>query len=117
MTKDSDQLRLKHIRQSIEKVEQLAHTLHTCGNFESKWVERYALLYCLEVIGEASINISEDLKEAYPDVAWKEMRGLRNIIVHQYYYLSLTIIWDVVINDIPVLKGQVMGIIKDINNK
>ncbi|MDR1407140.1 MAG: DUF86 domain-containing protein, partial [Tannerella sp.] len=67
-----------------------------------------------EIIGEASVNVSDDLKEQYPDVDWKEMRGMRNFVTHQYFGVSLTIIWDIVVNDIPVLKKQIRDIINDL---
>ncbi|GHT53981.1 hypothetical protein FACS189446_2630 [Bacteroidia bacterium] len=43
------------------------------------------------------------------------MRGMRNFVTHQYFGVSLTIIWDIVINDIPLLKKQIQGIINDLD--
>jgi uncharacterized protein with HEPN domain len=65
--------RLGHIRDSIEKIEYIARMLHTQENFESKWIEQDAIIRNLEIIGEAVVNISDDLKQNYPDVAWKEV--------------------------------------------
>ena len=106
--------RLGHIRDCIEKIEHLAHTLHNQDNFESNWVEQDAIIRNLEVIGEASINISDDVKQKYPDVSWKEMRGMRNFVTHQYFGVELSDIWSTVINDIPLLKTQILEIIDDI---
>jgi uncharacterized protein with HEPN domain len=47
-------------------------------------------------------------------MAWKEMRGMRNFVTHQYFGISLTIIWDIVVNNIPVLKKQINDIIADL---
>jgi len=69
--KNKDLFRLGHIHDSIEKIEYLARMLHTQDNFETKWIEQDAIIRNLEIIGEAVINISDDLKQNYPDVSWK----------------------------------------------
>ena len=113
---DKDLFRLGHIRDSIEKIEYITHILHTQNNFESKWIEQDAIIRNLEIIGEAVINISDDLKQNYPDVAWKEIRGMRNFVTHQYFGIELNEIWSTVIHDIPLLKKQIQQIIEDIEN-
>ena len=109
--RDKDLFRLEHILDSIEKIEYLTHLLHTQNNFETKWIEQDAIIRNLEIIGEATINISDDIN---PDVSWKEIRGMRNIVTHQYFGVELNEIWSTVINDIPMLKKQIQKIIEDI---
>jgi len=111
---DKNLFRIEHILDSIEKIEYLAQVLHTLDNFESKWIEQDAIIRNLEIIGEATINISDDLKLNYPDVSWKEIKGMRNFVTHQYFGVELDEIWSTVINDIPLLKKQIQKIIKDI---
>jgi len=113
---DKNLFRLRHIRDSIEKIEYLVRILHNQDNFETKWIEQDAIIRNLEVIGEAVINISDDLKQNYPDVSWKEIRGMRNIVTHQYFGVELSEIWSTVINDVPILKNQIQKIIEDIEN-
>ena len=114
--KNKNLFRLEHIRDSIEKIEYLSRMLHTQENFETKWIEQDAIVRNLEIIGEAVINISDDLKLNYPDVSWKEIRGMRNFVTHQYFGVELGEIWNTVINDIPLLKKQIQKIIVDIEN-
>jgi len=114
--KDKNLLRLRHISNSIEKIEYLARMLHTQDGFETKWIEQDAIIRNLEVIGEAVVNISDDLKQNYPDIAWKEIRGMRNIVTHQYFGVELSEIWSTVVRDIPVLKNQIQQIMEDIKN-
>ena len=114
--KDKNLFRLRHIRDSIVKIEYIVNSLHTQDNFETKWVEQDAIIRNLEVIGEAVINISDDLKQNYPDVSWKEIRGMRNIVTHHYFGIELSEIWSTIINDIPILKNQIQIIIEDIEN-
>ena len=112
-----DLFRLGHILDSISKIEYLARMLHSQNNFEEKWIEQDAIIRNLEIIGEASVNISDELKQNYPEVAWKEMRGMRNFVTHQYFGVELSEIWNTVINDIPLLKKQIQNIINEISSK
>jgi len=111
---NKDLFRLEHILDSIEKIEYLTQLLHTQSNFEMKWIEQDAIIRNLEIIGEATIKISDNLKQNYPEVSWKEIRGMRNIVTHQYFGVELNEIWSTVTNDIPILKKQIQKIIKDI---
>jgi len=104
-------IRLRHILDSLSKIEYLANKLHSYNNFEKQWVEQDAIIRNLEIIGEASINVSDDLKAQYPDIAWEELRGMRNFVTHQYFGVELADIWNTVVNDIPVLKKQILEIL------
>ena len=70
-----------------------------------------AVLYNLQVIGEAAKNVPQDVREKYPDVEWQKMAGLRNILVHEYFGIDVEIIWDVVRNKVPQLRQQVEQIL------
>jgi uncharacterized protein with HEPN domain len=61
----------------------------------------------LEIIGEASRNLSSDLRDQQPEIPWRQIIGLRNRVVHAYFELNLTIIWEVVQNDLPSMKQQI----------
>ncbi len=58
----------------------------------------------LAIIGEAAKKIPADVRRKYPDVAWKKMAGLRDIVVHDYFGIDEDIIWDVVTVRIPELN-------------
>ena len=109
--RDKNLFRLEHILDSITKIEYLVRALHTQDNFEQNWIEQDAIIRNLEIIGEAAINISDDLKQKYPDVLWQEMRGMRNFVTHQYFGVELSEIWSTVVQDIPLLKKQVQEIV------
>jgi uncharacterized protein with HEPN domain len=115
--KERNLFRLGHIRDCINKVEYLSGKLLDYDNFEKQWVEQDAIIRNLEIIGEASVNVSDDLKMQYPDVVWKEMRGMRNFVTHQYFGVELSDIWNTVVNDIPVLNKQIGDIINDLEGR
>jgi uncharacterized protein with HEPN domain len=60
-----------------------------------------AVIRNLEVIGEASRNMPEDIREKHPDIPWGRMVGLRNIAIHQYFGVDLGIIWEIVTRNLP----------------
>ncbi len=62
-----------------------------------------AVIRSLEVIGEASRKISDDLKTQSPDLPWKRMAGMRNKLIHEYFGVDLEIVWAVVKEDLPPL--------------
>lgn len=65
-----------------------------------------AVVRNLEIIGEASNGIPAENKLLQPDIDWAAIKGLRNRIVHEYFGLSLAVIWAIVLTDLPVLARQ-----------
>ena len=72
-----------------------------------------AVVRNLEVIGEAVRNIPVNIRERYPAIEWHRIAGLRNILIHEYFAISMKIIWDIVTNKLPILEQQIKKIIKD----
>ena len=66
----------------------------------------------LEIIGEAVGKISVELKNEYPELDWRDIKDLRNLLIHEYFGIDLEIIWNIIIKDIPTLK---INIIKKTN--
>jgi uncharacterized protein with HEPN domain len=115
MAVDNDLFRLEHIMDSIGKIDELTKILHSYDNFERRWIERDALIRNFEIIGEASNHLSQKIKDKYPDIAWSEMKGMRNFISHEYFGLQLDSVWDTAVKDIPILKEQIQQIITDLS--
>lgn len=65
-----------------------------------------AVLRNIEVVGGASKRLPISLKDAHPEIRWKDTAGLRDIVAHQYFGLDLDIVWDVVDRRIPTLQAQ-----------
>jgi len=66
-----------------------------------------AVVRNLEIIGEAAKSIPLDVKAKHQSVDWKGITGLRNRIVHEYFGISLPIIWKIVTDDLPTLKKEI----------
>lgn len=113
MAIEKDLFRLGHIQDCISKIQELVSLLETYDQFEEKWIEQHAMIRLFEIMGEASNHVSEHIKKQYPEVAWKEMKGMRNFMTHEYFGLQLDTIWETAVNDIPVLKNQIRQIIQE----
>jgi uncharacterized protein with HEPN domain len=100
------QVRLEDILDSIHKIQ-----TYTSGMdfaiFSSDQKTIDAVLRNLEIIGEASIYLPDNIRETYPNFPLVELRAMRNIIIHQYFGVSLPIIWDSICNDLPELERLV----------
>jgi uncharacterized protein with HEPN domain len=75
--------------------------------FTENLTKQEAILRNLEIIGEAVKNIPEEARRLYPDIDWVRISGLRDIIIHQYFGIDLEIIWDILINKIPLFDSQI----------
>lgn len=73
-----------------------------------------AVLKNLEVIGEASKRLPAAIKDAHPEILWRDISGLRDIVVHEYFGLDRDIVWDVVDQSVPILVAQLRDLADEI---
>lgn len=67
----------------------------------------YAVVKNIEILGEASNMLTEGFRQAHPKTPWKQVNGMRNYIVHEYFQVDNNVVWDVITNDLPVLEQQI----------
>ena len=71
-----------------------------------------AVVRNLEIIGEAAKNIPAPIKEKHPEIEWKKISGMRDILAHEYFGIDFEVILDIVKNKLPTLKVRVSAILK-----
>ena len=104
---------LKHIRDAIQKIEK--YTSKGKASFFKDSKTQDAVVRNLGIIGEAIRNFPPGFVKAHPEVPWKNIVAMRNIIIHEYFGVEMTIVWDVVRKSLPKLKKQIMALLEDFN--
>jgi len=74
----------------------------------------FAVVRALEIIGEAAKNIPDDIRKNYPLIPWKDMAGMRDKVIHEYFGIKLSIVWRAVKEEIPPLKPIFEKILGDL---
>ncbi len=94
---------LDDVLESIRRIE-----IYTSGlnreEFEKNILVRDGVIHNLMIIGEAVKHIPAPLKKEHPQIEWKKIAGLRDILIHGYFSINFTILWDIIITKIPELK-------------
>ena len=103
MPSRSWKFRIDDIIEAIDKIER-----YTRGIDFDKWQQDEktvdAVIRNIEVIGEASTHLPIEIQEQYKDIPWSLMKGIRNVVAHEYFGIDLEIVWKTVKEDLPVLK-------------
>lgn len=78
---------------------------------------RYAIERVLEIVGEATANLSDEVKEQDPSIPWREMRGLRNIVAHVYHRVDPVRVWTVVTRDLPQTHEKIQRLLEQVREE
>ncbi|TAE38171.1 MAG: DUF86 domain-containing protein [Runella slithyformis] len=108
-----DKARLQHIYEAIVEIESYTQGVDI-EEFIGNSMMRFACLKQIEIIGEAANHISIATQERFEEIDWRQMVGLRNILVHEYFGIINRLIWDVIHKDIPELKNKIENILNQI---
>lgn len=111
MTKRNSTLYIKDILDSIDKIGEYIKGLSFEDFIKNKMVID-AVVRNFEIIGEAAKNISSEVKTKYNKVPWKEMAGMRDKTIHEYFGVDLKIIWKTIKQSLPSLKKSIKIIAK-----
>ena len=110
-----DIVRLFHIPDAIEELE--SFETKDLDDFLRNSMLRFASIKLLEIIGGAAKQISKETKIEFADIEWKDISGLRNVLVHEYFQIDLELIWETILNDIPILKNRICEVLKYLEEK
>lgn len=106
-------LRLQDIAAAIDDIRERQAEAHDAELGADSPLLRDALLYNLVVIGEAVKNVSEDLRQRRPEVPWKSIAGLRDLLAHEYFRIQMTRIEEIVDKELEPLAEAVRALIAD----
>jgi len=111
MTRRSSKLYIKDILDCIDKIEKYVKGL-SFEDFTKNKMVIDAVVRNFEIIGEAAKNISSEVKARYNKIPWKEMAGMRDKTIHEYFGVDLKIIWKTIKQSLPALKKAIKVILR-----
>lgn len=101
--------RLRDIQEAISNITK--YTSQGRERFDQDELIQTWVIRHLEIIGEAVRAIPQDFRNQHPEIPWKNINGMRNVLVHIYFGIDNDVIWSVVEDDLPVLKAAVEAIL------
>ena len=103
---------LEDILDAIEKVAQFIEGT-TYERFAGDAKTVFAVIRALEIIGEASKQLPPSVRDSYPEVPWREMAGIRDKLIHEYFGVNLVVVWKTVMEDLPNLRPVIQRILAE----
>lgn len=104
-------LYLEDMLQSMERIEEYLGDLDF-RKFKMNYLVVDAIIRNFEIIGEASKNIPSEIQEKYPEIPWKKMYGLRNLMAHEYFGVDHEMIWEIAKNNLPKNRTDLLKVIE-----
>lgn len=95
-------------------------TITTGRKYEDLLSDEYlshAVIRAVEVIGEASKNLSARLKAEHPGIAWREIAGMRDKVIHRYFEINWQIVWSVITDDLSALEPEFSALLKEMDER
>ena len=112
--KIGDKQRLAHILEAIEELESYTSG-STLDTFLQNSMMKFASVKQIEIIGEAANHISDETKEKFSEIQWRQITGLRHVLVHEYFGIDSRLIWQIIVDDIPLLKIRIKEVLLSIS--
>ena len=112
MSETEDVVRLHHMLDACRKAIDFTKN---CSRFDLDKDEKLvlAVVRLLEVLGEAAKNVSEECRQQYPAIPWRQIAGTRDRLIHGYFDVDLDIVWKILTNDLPGLAANLEKILAD----
>ena len=102
-----------HALECVERIERF--TLAGDAEFQRDEMIQGAVLHNLQVMAQSIMRLPDDLKTRRSDVDWRGLAGFRNVLVHDYLGVNLRRVWEIVQQDLPVLKAALEGLRRELD--
>ena len=105
----NDRTYMLHIRDALSLILEYAKDGKT--EFDANGMCRDAVIRQFEVVGEASKSVGTDYKSAHPEVPWRDLARLRDVLIHQYFSVDLDAVWDAVVRRVPTVLASITALL------
>ena len=102
---------LRDMLDAMEKAQQFVENL-SYEEFKEDDKTVFAVVRALEIVGEATKNIPNDIRNEYPEVPWKDMAGMRDILIQDYFGADVETVWLTVTEKIPQVKPLIQTMVE-----
>lgn len=106
----NDLIYLKHIKESVESIFDFAGKMEY-KDFSRNRMVVSAVVRELEIIGEAANNVSQKFRDSHPEIPWRDMVEMRNVLIHEYFGVVVETVWKTIQKDLPPLEKEVEKIL------
>ncbi len=113
MRKD-DRVYLLHMLDAIAQIRDYTRELDS-DRFKSSRLVQDGVIRQLEILGEATKNLSSGTRAKAPGIPWKDMAGLRDVLTHQYFGVDLDAVWGTVGQDLPLVEQELRKLLNQLS--
>ena len=96
---------IQDIREAVSRIMSYTSKMEY-GDFLQDYRTQDAVIRNIEILGEAAKLLSDEAREKYPGIPWKDIAGTRDKLIHDYFGVNVDIVWDIARNEIPLLAAQ-----------
>ena len=106
----------EYIRHMLDEIDYILNWISDMDyeTFVKDETLKRAFVRSIEIIGEASKKLPDDIKAMQSDIEWRKVTGMRDRLIHDYFGVDYTIVWDVAANKLPDLRGKLQNLLKQI---
>ena len=107
---------VKDILENTERAEKFVEGMGY-GDFARDERTNFAVVRCIEIMGEAAKHIPESTRQKYPEIPWKDIAGMRDKVIHFYFGVNFERVWMVVKEDVPRIKPLIGRVLEDLQKE